>query len=460
MIPSPALPVESGRTLESRRIMELRRYREGDMDALTRLGVAPSGAASRTGRRTSTRPRTLVWTSSRSTSSRRMGRPGRAPPCCRWSPYVEGEPRPMGGISAVMVHPAYRRRGYAGELMRAVLRDMRERDVALSLLVPLRPRLLQGLRLRARHRGHRVQAQARRPPDQPGTEPSQGLSGRGPLLFDESLRSGGEGAYPQRAQERRTLENDAWPRKTRKSPSTSGTVSVEGYILYKISGWQEQDPRRTLTVDELVAATLRAREALYSFMAGLDPLVYGIKLFTPRGEPLHPYLRKLVRKREDRARPDASPRRRRNGSGVSRTHARGAARTRRIGRRHTGERGRVHRRRRQGHPWGGGGRERLARRTPARPALRRVPSGQRSRQARAHRRELSRGSGSPRLALPRRETRGSMGRIIFSISTSASQHAACGGSQHCGYCISGAATSRLAVNWRPAERRMFRPKRS
>jgi len=66
---------------------------------------------------------------------------------------------------------------------------------------------------------------------------------------------------------------------------------VEGYILYKISGWQEQDPRRTLKVDEFVAATLRAREALYSFMAGLDSLVYGIKHFTPRGEPLHPYLK-------------------------------------------------------------------------------------------------------------------------------------------------------------------------
>jgi predicted acetyltransferase len=67
--------------------------------------------------------------------------------------------------------------------------------------------------------------------------------------------------------------------------------AVEGYALYKISGWREQDPRRTLKVDELVAATLRAREALYSFMAGFDPLVYGIQHFTPRGEPLHPYLR-------------------------------------------------------------------------------------------------------------------------------------------------------------------------
>jgi predicted acetyltransferase len=66
---------------------------------------------------------------------------------------------------------------------------------------------------------------------------------------------------------------------------------VEGYILYKISGWQDRDPRRTLSIEEIVAATPRAREALLSFMAGLDPLVYGIKLYTPRGEPLHPYLR-------------------------------------------------------------------------------------------------------------------------------------------------------------------------
>src|SRR5215216_417975 len=39
------LPVESGRTLKSRRMMELRRYRDGDMDALTRLGVAAFGGS-------------------------------------------------------------------------------------------------------------------------------------------------------------------------------------------------------------------------------------------------------------------------------------------------------------------------------------------------------------------------------------------------------------------------------
>jgi predicted acetyltransferase len=50
--------------------------------------------------------------------------------------FVDGEPAPMGGIAAVATHPAYRRRGYAGKLMRAVLEDMRERGVHLSLLAP------------------------------------------------------------------------------------------------------------------------------------------------------------------------------------------------------------------------------------------------------------------------------------------------------------------------------------
>lgn len=50
--------------------------------------------------------------------------------------FVDGRLVPMGGIAAVATHPAYRRRGYAGELMRTVLKDMRERGVHLSLLSP------------------------------------------------------------------------------------------------------------------------------------------------------------------------------------------------------------------------------------------------------------------------------------------------------------------------------------
>ena len=50
--------------------------------------------------------------------------------------FVDGRPVPMGGIAAVATDPAYRRRGFAGELMRDVLRTMREREMHLSLLHP------------------------------------------------------------------------------------------------------------------------------------------------------------------------------------------------------------------------------------------------------------------------------------------------------------------------------------
>ena len=50
--------------------------------------------------------------------------------------FVDGRPVPVGGITAVNTHPAYRRRGYAGELVRAALRDMRQQGFCLSMLWP------------------------------------------------------------------------------------------------------------------------------------------------------------------------------------------------------------------------------------------------------------------------------------------------------------------------------------
>jgi predicted acetyltransferase len=74
---------------------------------------------------------------------------------------------------------------------------------------------------------------------------------------------------------------------------------LEGYILYRMSDWREErDPPRTLAVQELVWGTLGAREALISFLAAQDPLVFEIKHNTSRGEPLHPYLRSSYVKAE------------------------------------------------------------------------------------------------------------------------------------------------------------------
>src|SRR3712207_9148135 len=49
--------------------------------------------------------------------------------------FVDGRPVQMGGVAALATHAAYRRRGYAGELMRAALRGMRERSIHLSMQI-------------------------------------------------------------------------------------------------------------------------------------------------------------------------------------------------------------------------------------------------------------------------------------------------------------------------------------
>jgi predicted acetyltransferase len=270
--------------------MELRRYREGDRDALTRVGVAAFGGSA------------SDWAENFDASLNARLDPeqihvieedGEARASTTVLPlesYVGGEPRPMGGIHAVMVHPAYRRRGYAGELMRAVLRDMRERGVSLSLLSPFAHAFYRMF-------GYELATEAieysLKPADLP-TSPEQAHL----RAYREDDLSSLMALYTVEAKEHRLCVRRSeghWKRSLSKKDTDVAVYErngdIEGYILYKLSGWRDADPRRTLSVEEIVAATPRAREALLSFMAGLDPLVYGIKLFTPRGEPLHPYLK-------------------------------------------------------------------------------------------------------------------------------------------------------------------------
>ena len=177
-----------------------------------------------------------------------------------------------------------------GKLMRAVLRDMRERGVSLSLLAPFAHAFYRifGYELATEAIEYRL-----KPADLP-TSPEQSHL----RAYQEEDLSSLMDLYEAEAKGH-TLSvrrsEGHWKTSLSKKDADVAVYErdgdVEGYILYKISGWQDRDPRRTLSVEEIVAATPRAREALLSFMAGLDPLVYGIKLFTPRGEPLHPYLR-------------------------------------------------------------------------------------------------------------------------------------------------------------------------
>src|ERR687894_693450 len=270
--------------------MKLRRYREGDMDALGRIGMAAFGAS------------ISVWEKNFDPAQNPRldleqvhvieedGEVRASTTVFPLESFVEGRPRPMGGVHAVMAHPAYRRRGYAGELMRAALRDMRERDVALSLLSPFAHAYYRmfGYELATEEIKYRL-----KPADLP-TSPEQSHL----RAYREEDLSSLMALYTGEAKEHRLCvrRSEGHWKKCLSEKDTDAAVyerdgDVEGYILYKISGWQERDPRRTLSVEEIVAGTPRAREALFSFMAGLDPLVYGIKLYTPRGAPLHPYLK-------------------------------------------------------------------------------------------------------------------------------------------------------------------------
>ena len=287
-------PLTSGRiwahSRESRRTMELRRYREEDRDALARVGLAAFGAGAAHWEEFFDPKRNARLDPEQVHVIEEDGEVRASATVLPLESFVDGEPRPMGGISAVMVHPAYRRRGYAGELMLAVLRDMRERNVALSLLSPFAHAFYRifGYELASEAIEYRLK------PSDLSTSPEQGylrdyreedLPSLMALYEAEARRH----ALSVRRSEEHWRSNEV--RRDRNIAVYERDGEVEGYILYKLSGWQEQDPRRTLRVDELVAATTRAREALLSLMAGLDPLAYGIRHFTPRGEPLHPYLR-------------------------------------------------------------------------------------------------------------------------------------------------------------------------
>ena len=211
--------------------------------------------------------------------------------------FVDGRPVPMGGIAAVATDPAYRRRGFAGELMRDALRTMRERGTHLSLLHPFAQAFY---RVYGWELATETIAYTLKPTDLPTSSEQrrvrayreEDLSEMVRLLDGETARLS---CCVRRSEGR---WRDLLGRKDWQAAVYEREERVEGYILYRMSDWRERDPRRTLSVQELVWRTVGAREALISFLAAQDPLVFEIKHNAPRGEPLHPYLRSSYVKAE------------------------------------------------------------------------------------------------------------------------------------------------------------------
>lgn len=204
--------------------------------------------------------------------------------------FVDGRPAAMGGIAAVMAHPAYRRRRYAGNLMRAALEDMRGRGVHLSLLSPFAHAFYRSF-------GYELATEAIEytlKPTDLSTAPEQ-----------RDLRAYREGDLPAmmalleaegRGHQLCALRSEAYWRAFLARKEVEGVLfedggEVGGYLLYKISGRPGgSEPPRRLEVQELIAGTPRARRALLSFLGALDPDAFDIRHRTSRGDPLHPYL--------------------------------------------------------------------------------------------------------------------------------------------------------------------------
>jgi predicted acetyltransferase len=186
-----------------------------------------------------------------------------------------------------MVHPAYRRRGYAGTLMRAVLRDLRERDVALSLLAPFAHAFYRtfGYEL-----ANDVIQYTLKPTDLPTSPEQRNLRAYReedlPALM--GLVEAEARGHQLCARRDEPYWRQALARKDHEAAVYDAGNGAEGYLLYKMSG---EEPSRRLDARELVAGTAGAREALISFLGALDPDAFVVSYQTSRGDPLHPYLR-------------------------------------------------------------------------------------------------------------------------------------------------------------------------
>jgi predicted acetyltransferase len=205
--------------------------------------------------------------------------------------FVDGRPAAMGGVAAVMVHPAYRRRRYAGDLMRAALYDLRDRGVHLSMLAPFAHAFYRSFGYEL---ASEVVEYTLKPTDLT-TDPGQA-----------DLRAYREEDLPRmielheaeaRGHQLCALRSEAYWRKVLGRKDYEAAVHdaggrVDGYMIYKMTDYREgREPERRLEVQELVAATPEARRALLSFLAALDPDAFDIRHWTSREDPLHPYLR-------------------------------------------------------------------------------------------------------------------------------------------------------------------------
>jgi predicted acetyltransferase len=201
--------------------------------------------------------------------------------------FVDGRPVQMGGVAAVATHAAYRRRGYAGELLRAALRGMRERSVHLSMLHPFAHAFYRryGWELATEAISYEL-----KPRDLPTDNEQKYVRAYrdGDLHRMMVLLEGEASRYPLSVYRDEGRWRQLLDRGEQEAAVYEAEAGIEGYLLYELR--EGDGSPHTLVLSELTAATPAARRALISFAAAFDPLMFVVKYSASRGEPLHPYL--------------------------------------------------------------------------------------------------------------------------------------------------------------------------
>jgi predicted acetyltransferase len=201
--------------------------------------------------------------------------------------FFEGRTVPMGGIAAVATHAAYRRRGYAGELMQAALRGMRERNVHLSMLHPFAHSYYRRYGWELATEAINYDLKPTELPTSPEQRRVRAYRDRDlPLMM--TLLEGEASWHPLFVRRGEGRWRQIFTRGEQEAAVYDVEGRLEGYLLYKQA--EGYSLPRTLVLSELVAITPEARKALISFAAAFDPTAFAVKYSVPRGEPLHPYL--------------------------------------------------------------------------------------------------------------------------------------------------------------------------
>jgi predicted acetyltransferase len=271
--------------------MKIRTYREGDGEALARVMVTAFGGEADYAREYFDAGRNPRLDPEQVHVIEEDGEVRASATVLPMEVLVDGKPAAMGGVAAVMVHPAYRRRRYAGDLMRVALGDMRDRGTNLSLLAPFAHPFYRSFGYELATEAIEYTLKPTDLPTDPGQSNLRAYRGEDLPAMMELLKA------ESRGHQLCALRSEAFWRKIlgRKDHETAvyeADGEVGGYLIYKMSPYKEdRKPTRRLEVQELVAATPEARRGLISFLAALDPDAFDIRHWTSREDPLHPYLR-------------------------------------------------------------------------------------------------------------------------------------------------------------------------